>query len=123
MLLPLRGGAGLPLGSEPDRALAAVPFRARLPVPPVLEGDHIRIPIEAAEQQILPGRKTTLWTFGGSFPGPTVRRRAGRRTQVTFDHQLPPGASSRSLPDWRGERRGEMSQKSERGWSLVRPPG
>jgi FtsP/CotA-like multicopper oxidase with cupredoxin domain len=66
-----------------------VPFRARLPIPPVLDGDHIRIPIEAAEQQILPGQKTRLWTFGGSFPGPTIRRRAGRRTRVTFHHKLP----------------------------------
>ena len=82
----------MPLGTEPERALAAVPFRVPLPVPPVLAGDHIRIPIEDAEQQILPGRKTRLWTFGGSFPGPTVRRPAGRRTRVTFDHKLPPSA-------------------------------
>jgi FtsP/CotA-like multicopper oxidase with cupredoxin domain len=30
-----------------------------------------------------------MWTYGGSFPGPTVRRPAGHRTQVTFHHQLP----------------------------------
>jgi len=66
-----------------------VPFRAPLPIPPVLDEDHIRIPIREAEQQILPGRKTRLWTFGGSFPGPTIRRRAGHRTRVTFHHELP----------------------------------
>jgi FtsP/CotA-like multicopper oxidase with cupredoxin domain len=87
----LRGGP-LPFGAEPDPALAAVPFRAPLPVPPELTGDHIRIPIVEAEQQILPGHRTKLWTFGGSFPGPTVRRRAGRRTRVTFEHRLPPSA-------------------------------
>jgi spore coat protein A len=74
-----------------------VPFAARLPVPPVLAGDHIRIPIEEAEQQILPGRPTRLWTFGGSFPGPTVRRPAGRRTRVTFEHRLPPAAGELSI--------------------------
>jgi spore coat protein A, manganese oxidase len=90
-LLPLRGGGGglLPLTAEPSPALAAVPFRSRLPIPPVLDSDEIRIPIREAEQQILPGRKTRLWTYGGSFPGPTIRRRAGQRTRVTFHHQLP----------------------------------
>jgi spore coat protein A, manganese oxidase len=58
-------------------------------VPPVLRGAEIRIPIVEAEQQILPGRRTKLWTFGGSFPGPTVRRPAGQRTRVTFEHRLP----------------------------------
>jgi len=67
-----------------------------LPIPPVLRDDHIRIPIREAEQQILPGPKTRLWTFGGSFPGPTIRRRAGQRTRVTFHHEL-------------GEKAGELS--------------
>jgi len=99
-LLPLRGGGGglLPLSAEPTAALAKpVPFRARLPIPPVLRDDHIRIPIREAEQQILPGRKTRLWTFGGSFPGPTIRRRAGQRTRVTFHHDLPPKVGELSV--------------------------
>jgi spore coat protein A, manganese oxidase len=79
----------VPISSEPPPALAAVPFRDRLPIPPVLDEDHIRIPIREADQQVLPGPRTRLWTFGGSFPGPTVRRRAGQRTRVTFHHQLP----------------------------------
>lgn len=79
----------MPFSSEPPPALAAVPFRDRLPIPPVLDEDHIHIPIREAEQGILPGPKTRLWTFGGSFPGPTIRRRAGHRTRVTFHHQLP----------------------------------
>jgi spore coat protein A len=66
-----------------------VPFQARLPIPRVLGADRIEIPIREAEAQILPGRKTKLWTYGGTFPGPTVRRRAGQRTEVTFRHELP----------------------------------
>jgi len=66
-----------------------VPFRQRLPIPRVLEGDRIEIPIREAEVQILPGAKTRMWTYGGSFPGPTIRRRAGQRTEVTFRHELP----------------------------------
>jgi FtsP/CotA-like multicopper oxidase with cupredoxin domain len=41
---------------------------------------------------ILPGRPTRMWTYGGSFPGPTIRRPAGRRTEVTFHHRLPASA-------------------------------
>jgi spore coat protein A len=70
-------------------AVAAVPFQATLPIPRVLSDSHIRIPIREAEAQILPGRKTKLWTYGGTFPGPTIRRRAGQRTTVTFEHELP----------------------------------
>jgi spore coat protein A len=91
LLLPLRGGGGgpLPWAGAPERALAAEPFRRPLPIPRVLEGDHIRISIGESEVQILPGPKTRMWTYGGTFPGPTIRRPAGRRTRVTFHHQLP----------------------------------
>jgi spore coat protein A len=87
----------LPLGGEAPEALAAVPFRARLPIPEVLSDSHIHLPIREAEAQILPGRKTKLWTYGGTFPGPTIRRRAGERTEVTFHHELPIGAGELSV--------------------------
>jgi spore coat protein A len=85
------------LTAEPAPALAAVPFSSRLPIPPVLSGDEIEIPIRVAEQQIFSGPKTRLWTFGGTFPGPTIRRRAGQRTRVTFHHQLPEAAGELSI--------------------------
>ena len=68
-----------------------------MPIPRELTGSHERIPIREAEIQILPGAKTKMWTFGGSFPGPTIRRRAGRRTKVTFHHQLPAAAGELSV--------------------------
>jgi FtsP/CotA-like multicopper oxidase with cupredoxin domain len=74
-----------------------VPFQARLPIPRELSDSHIRIPIREAEAQILPGPKTKLWTYGGTFPGPTVRRRAGQRTRVTFHHELPTSAGELSV--------------------------
>lgn len=74
-----------------------MPFQARLPIPRELSDSHIQIPIREAEVQILPGRKTKLWTYGGTFPGPTVRRRAGQRTRVTFHHQLPATAGELSV--------------------------
>jgi len=42
-----------------------------------------------AEVAVLPGRRTEMWTYGGSFPGPTIRRPAGATTEVTFAHELP----------------------------------
>jgi FtsP/CotA-like multicopper oxidase with cupredoxin domain len=50
-----------------------------------------------AAAQILPGRKTRLWTYGGTFPGPTIRRPAGEPTEVTFVHNLPPDAGELSV--------------------------
>jgi spore coat protein A, manganese oxidase len=78
-----------PVRAAPRRGRDAVPFRDSLPVPRELTGADLHIPIEEADLQILPGPKTRMWTYGGSFPGPTVRRPAGQRTRVTFDHRLP----------------------------------
>ena len=74
-----------------------MPFRAPLPIPRELTGAEIEIPIREAEAQILPGRRTRLWTYGGTFPGPTIRRPAGQRTKVTFRHELPASAGELSV--------------------------
>ncbi len=96
----LAGGAAaatalaLPLRSPLPAAVAAgpKPFRARLPIPDVLTGPEIEIPIREASIGILPGRRTRMWTYGGTFPGPTIRRPAGEATRVRFRHELPPEA-------------------------------
>ena len=64
------------------------PFRAPLRIPRVLRGGRLRIPMREAAVQVLPGPKTRMWTYDGTFPGPTIRRRAGQRTEVTFEHRL-----------------------------------
>src|SRR6185312_12721720 len=44
---------------------------------------------------ILPtGPKTKMWTFGGTYPGPTIDRPAGHDTKVTFTNQLPKSAGA-----------------------------
>ncbi len=87
----------LPFGPELPEAFAAAPFQAPLPIPRELTDSQIQIPIREAEAQVLPGPKTRLWTYGGTFPGPTVRRRAGQRTRVTFSHELPAAAGELSV--------------------------
>ncbi len=58
-------------------------------IPTVLTGAQIEIEMRTAKVAVLPGRKTRMWTYAGSFPGPTIRRPAGERTEVTFVHRLP----------------------------------
>jgi len=71
------------------RALAKPRFKRPLRIPPVLSGAQIEIEMREAKVAVVPGRKTKMWTYGGTFPGPTIRRPAGQPTEVTFVHNLP----------------------------------
>jgi spore coat protein A len=100
-------GAGIPLGAkllapaQPGRLLrstAPAPprFRAQLPIPPVLSPvrvdgstDHYEITQRPALLEILPGLRTAAWTYGGSFPGPTIVSHSGRRAVVRHRNELP----------------------------------
>ena len=48
-----------------------------------------------------------MWTYGGTFPGPTIRRPAGQRTEVTFEHRLPPEAGELTVHLHGGHNRSE----------------
>ena len=85
------------LDAGPPPALKALaarrkPFTTRLRIPKVLTGSDLTIPIERSAIPILRGRRTRMWTFGGCFPGPTIRRPAGETTRVRFEHRLGPQA-------------------------------
>ncbi len=110
LLLPLRvrPGSLLPLSDEVAPALAAGRFRAKLPIPRTLRGANLRIPIRQAGVRILSGRKTKMWTYGGTFPGPTIRRRAGEQTRVTFLHRLPKKAGELTVHLHGGHNRSEF---------------
>ncbi|HVT22593.1 MAG TPA: multicopper oxidase domain-containing protein [Mycobacteriales bacterium] len=78
------GAGNPPIKSAPPK------FPSKLRIPKVLTGSHITIPVKQANVRIMPkGPKTRMWTFGGSFPGPTIERPAGHRTTVTFVNHLP----------------------------------
>jgi spore coat protein A, manganese oxidase len=81
-------------GSTISKALAGAPepFKRRLPIPTVISDPEIKIRMEKARLEILPGEKTEMWTYGGTFPGPTIRRPSGETTRVTFVHDLPESA-------------------------------
>lgn len=82
------GGSG---GAEPT-------FRTPLVVPETRRGDHVRLDMRRSRVRMLPtGRRTTAWTYGGTWPGPTIRRTAGDATRVTVTNDLPRRAGSTTM--------------------------
>jgi spore coat protein A len=72
------------------------PFTLPLAIPAVLEPartdtttDYYEITQRAAAAEILPGVRTQIWGYNGTFPGPTIVSRSGRRTVVTHRNELP----------------------------------
>ena len=70
-------------------AAEAPRFTTRLRRMPVLTRRKLQIPIVQSDVPVLRGERTLMWTFGGTFPGPTIRRPAGSTTRVTFEHLIP----------------------------------
>ncbi|POX52037.1 bilirubin oxidase [Streptomyces sp. Ru71] len=96
------GGAGLliPALSSPAQATDLDPttipqFQQAMPVPEVLRPFYTSgttstycMVQQEAEAEILPGRKTRVYTFNGSFPGPVIKATSGRRVVVKQYNQL-----------------------------------
>jgi len=73
-----------------------VPFQVPLPIPAVLKPvstsggiDRYEMIQREASAEILPGIQTPLWTYAGTFPGPTIESRRGRPVTVTHRNELP----------------------------------
>ena len=106
LALPVRPRLG-GLGPLVSRAAAPVPFAAELPITEVLTSAQITLPMVEAEVPILPGRPTEMWTYDGTFPGPTIRRPAGQATDVRFRHRLPNSAGELTVHLHGGHNRAE----------------
>jgi FtsP/CotA-like multicopper oxidase with cupredoxin domain len=77
-------------GRRPDRFRADLPVPARpAPVRSDAATDYFDIVQRPARLRILPDRDTPAWTYGGTFPGPTIVSRPGRRTVVRHRNELP----------------------------------
>ncbi|MFH8732840.1 MULTISPECIES: multicopper oxidase family protein [unclassified Streptomyces] len=70
-------------------APAVTPFAAPLPVPKVLApyrrtstADYYAVTMSRTSHEILPGTRTDVLTYNGTFPGPTIRARKGRTAVV-----------------------------------------
>ena len=89
--LTVTGGSGGTHGAKQKFVLPLV-------VPTTLTDAHVRLDMRRTAVPMLPnGRKTQAWTYGGSWPGPTIRRTSGQRTLVTVANHLPAKAGSMSL--------------------------
>jgi len=80
----------------PSRTPLPQPYRIPLPIPPVLRAvrtdgatDQYELTQRMVQLHILPDLPTSVWTYGGSFPGPTIVSRAGRETVVRHRNELP----------------------------------
>ena len=61
-----------------------------LPLPPVIRGGSLRIEMREMRRKLhrdLPA--TRLWTYGNSFPGPTIETRTGQALSVDWVNNLP----------------------------------
>ncbi|MFD8377799.1 multicopper oxidase family protein [Streptomyces sp. NPDC059679] len=84
-------------GAELRSAVPLPPaFRVPLPLPSVLRpvdssggADRYEITQRAVDLEILPGVRTPMWTYDGTFPGPTIESRRGRRVTITHRNELP----------------------------------
>lgn len=86
--LIVEGGSG---GTRPVAPHFTLPLR----LPPVLTGARLHIPVKRARVRVFPnGPKTKMWTFDGTYPGPTIVRPAGHDTKLTFTNHLPKRAGA-----------------------------
>ncbi|MGH2821231.1 MAG: multicopper oxidase family protein, partial [Actinomycetota bacterium] len=72
------------------------PFQVPFERPPVLRPvrrtdrkDFYNVSMRAANVEIIPGLRTRIWGYNGTFPGPTIKMRKGRRAIVEFRNRLP----------------------------------
>ncbi|MET0127702.1 MAG: multicopper oxidase family protein [Solirubrobacterales bacterium] len=112
--------AGLDPRAWARAAAAKTAFRKPLRIPPVLSASQLEIEMREAKVAVLPGKKTKMWTYGGSFPGPTIRRPAGERTEVSFVHSLPAKAGELTVHLHGGHNR--SSEDGQPGGLTARQP-
>src|ERR1043166_7046970 len=65
--------------------------------PPVATSADIPVSIQESCVSILDGPCTYMWTYGGTYPGLTIRRPSGQTTRVTFTNNLPTLAGSMTV--------------------------
>ena len=93
------GGApntSTPIGT-PTPTPTPVPFSRPLVFPPVNTNANVSIGIDEGCVQILDGPCTNMWTYGGTYPGLTIRRPTGQRTYVTFTNNLDSAAGEMTV--------------------------
>lgn len=99
------------------------PFRVPLAIPRVMrptrrlkDRDIYEVTMRKARSEILPGKLTRTWTFGGHFPGPTIRATRGREIVIRRRNAL-------DVPTTTHLHGGEVPWRSDGHPSLAIAPG
>ncbi len=87
------GVALAPYVRVPSAPAQTAGFTLPLRQPPIIRKATIDMPIIQSDVPLVKGERTLMWTFGGTFPGPTIRRAAGSTTRMTFRHGIPEAGS------------------------------
>ncbi len=71
-------------------------FETILPIIPALKpartdvsADYYEVAVRPSTARILPGGNTAIWGYNGTFPGPTIEARRGRRVSLRLRNELP----------------------------------
>ncbi len=90
------GDDGINPGTLESKAKLPQPFTVPLPIPKPLDpigtdaqGTHYAMTLQEAEVEMLPGYKTKIFGYNGTFPGPLLDVRAGTPIVVHQTNQLP----------------------------------
>src|ERR1041385_5805692 len=96
--LPITTNIAGPLpGSTATPTPTPSPFSHPLLFPPVSTDANVSIGIDETCVQILDGPCTNMWTYGGTYPGVTIRRPTGQTTNVTFTNHCDPDAGEMTV--------------------------
>lgn len=111
-MLKLAAGAGLAMAATPglsgcsarsevnpgqltSTAKLPAPFTLPLPIPTPMKpsttgagGDRYAMTLRQADVEILPGYRTRIWGYDGTFPGPYLEARQGIATALTLTNRL-----------------------------------
>jgi len=68
----------------PSAEATHIKYTSPIKFPFVLTNQHTHVPAFDRDIQVLAGAKTRMWTLGGTWPPPTIRRPTGRTSEVTF---------------------------------------
>jgi FtsP/CotA-like multicopper oxidase with cupredoxin domain len=81
-------------GAVTGAARAVAPYSVQMPVPPTLRplfrsrlADFYLLDTKDGQEEILPGTRTAITGYGGSYIGPTIRAKSGRRVVVVHRNQ------------------------------------
>ena len=84
--------------ATPTPTIAPTPaFSHPLLFPPTTTDANVPISMEETCVQILNGPCTNMWTYGGTYPGLTIRRPTGQTTNVTFTNNLDAAAGAMTV--------------------------